>query len=319
MASAGPGACPLVFIGLLLLAPLLCGLAAILVLTLGLGYPRTPVPYPGHATFMSSRPPPIHATPVPDPQLELRGLLLGRKMDPLTSAGKTTGPDFVRAPPFDAIGQNTKNDSDGIGGDGTTDGGDDPNDSSEHPEDVDHDYGGSRESRVCLDLNGRVHAAGERFSPSTRTNACPCVCTARGPVCGRPACPRLPARCSRVRHRGCCPQCRAFRTHCRHGVRRYALLQEFRVSLSPCESCVCGADGEVHCTVSACPIPPCVNPVYDAHRCCPICNNGPNCYAGSLVIPAGSDVAVNCSVCRCQQEGEWWRWENQANCTQLLC
>lgn len=44
--------------------------------------------------------------------------------------------------------------------------------------------------------------------------------------------------------------------------------------VSPCERCRCEANGEVLCTVSACPQTECVDPVYEPDQCCPICKNG---------------------------------------------
>lgn len=44
--------------------------------------------------------------------------------------------------------------------------------------------------------------------------------------------------------------------------------------VSPCERCRCEANGEVLCSVSACPQTECVDPVYEPDQCCPICKNG---------------------------------------------
>ncbi len=43
---------------------------------------------------------------------------------------------------------------------------------------------------------------------------------------------------------------------------------------SPCEWCRCEPNNEVHCVVSDCAVPECVNPVYEPEQCCPICKNG---------------------------------------------
>lgn len=48
----------------------------------------------------------------------------------------------------------------------------------------------------------------------------------------------------------------------------------FVFQVSPCEKCRCEANGEVLCTVSACPQTECVDPVYEPDQCCPICKNG---------------------------------------------
>lgn len=52
------------------------------------------------------------------------------------------------------------------------------------------------------------------------------------------------------------------------------LKDEFVFQVSPCEKCRCEANGEVLCTVSACPQTECVDPVYEPDQCCPICKNG---------------------------------------------
>ena len=43
---------------------------------------------------------------------------------------------------------------------------------------------------------------------------------------------------------------------------------------SPCDWCRCEPNNEVHCVVSDCAVPECVNPVYEPEQCCPICKNG---------------------------------------------
>ncbi|AWP18379.1 putative von Willebrand factor C domain-containing protein 2-like [Scophthalmus maximus] len=63
--------------------------------------------------------------------------------------------------------------------------------------------------------------------------------------------------------------------------------------LSRCERCRCGANREVYCSISDCPAPHCVNPTYEPDHCCPICKTGPNCFAGSRVIPAGERLNID--------------------------
>nr|XP_032831389.1 von Willebrand factor C domain-containing protein 2-like [Petromyzon marinus] len=170
--------------------------------------------------------------------------------------------------------------------------------------------------RVCMDARGHVYRVGDKFTAGT--SRCPCVCTAQGPLCPRPQCPRLPRRCVRVRHGGCCPVCREVRNFCVHRGRRYRLLDEFQPS--PCEWCRCGSNGDVHCALSACPAPDCVDPVYEPQRCCPMCRHGPNCFAGAMVIPGGRDVRVSeCLLCRCPGAGEWWRTDHHAACVRHGC
>ncbi|KFO33032.1 Brorin [Fukomys damarensis] len=90
--------------------------------------------------------------------------------------------------------------------------------------------------------------------------------------------------------------------------------------VSPCEQCRCEANGEVLCTVSACPQTECVDPVYEPDQCCPICKNGPNCFAETAVIPAGREVKTDeCTICHCTYEEGTWRIERQAMCTRHEC
>ncbi|TTA11861.1 von Willebrand factor C domain-containing protein 2-like [Bagarius yarrelli] len=85
---------------------------------------------------------------------------------------------------------------------------------------------------------------------------------------------------------------------------------------SPCEWCRCEPNSEVHCVVADCAVPECVNPVYEPEQCCPICKNGPNCYAGTTIIPAGIEVKVDdCTICRCHS-GDWWK---PAQCLRREC
>eukprot|EP00063_Salmo_salar_P054372 XP_014029207.1 PREDICTED: von Willebrand factor C domain-containing protein 2-like isoform X2 [Salmo salar] len=85
---------------------------------------------------------------------------------------------------------------------------------------------------------------------------------------------------------------------------------------SPCEWCRCEPNNEVHCVVSDCAVPECVNPVYEPEQCCPICKNGPNCFAGTTIIPAGIEVKVDdCTICRCHN-GDWWK---PAQCLRREC
>ncbi|CAG09255.1 unnamed protein product [Tetraodon nigroviridis] len=43
---------------------------------------------------------------------------------------------------------------------------------------------------------------------------------------------------------------------------------------------------------------------------------GPNCFAGTTIIPAGIDVKVDdCTICRCHN-GDWWK---PAQCVRREC
>ncbi|EGW05028.1 Brorin [Cricetulus griseus] len=122
----------------------------------------------------------------------------------------------------------------------------------------------------CVDESGFVYAIGEKFAPGP--SACPCLCTEEGPLCAQPECPRLHPRCIHVDTSQCCPQCKERKNYCEFRGKTYQTLEEFVVS--PCERCRCEANGEVLCTVSACPQTECVDPVYEPDQCCPICKNG---------------------------------------------
>ncbi|OCT76031.1 brorin [Xenopus laevis] len=168
----------------------------------------------------------------------------------------------------------------------------------------------------CVDESGFVYAIGEKFSPGP--SACPCLCTEEGPLCIQPECPKLHPRCIQVDTSQCCPQCKERKNYCDFRGKTYQSLEEFMVS--PCEKCRCDANGEVMCTVSACPQTDCVDPVYEPEQCCPICKNGPNCFAEATVIPAGREVKTDdCTICHCTYEEGTWRIERQALCTRHEC
>lgn len=47
---------------------------------------------------------------------------------------------------------------------------------------------------------------------------------------------------------------------------------------------------------------------------------GPNCFAETLVIPAGREVKTDeCTICHCTYEEGTWRIERQAMCTRHEC
>ncbi|XP_075442575.1 brorin [Ascaphus truei] len=168
----------------------------------------------------------------------------------------------------------------------------------------------------CVDESGFVYAIGEKFTPGP--SACPCLCTEEGPLCIQPECPRLHPRCIQVDTSQCCPQCKEKKNYCEFRGKNYQSLEEFMVS--PCEKCHCESNGEVMCTVSACPQTECVDPVYEPDQCCPICKYGPNCFAETIVIPAGREVKTDdCTICHCTYEEGTWRIERQALCTRHEC
>ncbi|XP_073767571.1 von Willebrand factor C domain-containing protein 2-like isoform X1 [Danio rerio] len=199
----------------------------------------------------------------------------------------------------------------------------------------------------CVDDSGFVYKLGERFFPGHSN--CPCVCTEDGPVCDQPECPKIHPKCTKVEHNGCCPECKEVKNFCEYRGKTYKILEEFKVfhlqgspavavegshftaeppataqlqargrgyGPSPCEWCRCEPNNEVHCVVADCAVPECVNPVYEPEQCCPICKNGPNCFAGTTIIPAGIEVKVDdCTICRCHS-GDWWK---PAQCLRREC
>ncbi|CAL8316628.1 unnamed protein product [Arctogadus glacialis] len=175
--------------------------------------------------------------------------------------------------------------------------------------DSDYEFGDYR-GKWCIDDHGFVYAIGEVYYPSP--TACPCTCTVEGPVCVRPKCPRVHPRCTRIRYKACCPVCEAVAKVCVYGGKTYRLLEEFR--LSRCERCRCGANREVYCSISDCPAPHCVDPSYEPNQCCPVCKSGPNCYAGSQIIPAGDRVDMDRTVCYCTYREGSWHIHPQATC-----
>ncbi|XP_069544591.1 von Willebrand factor C domain-containing protein 2-like [Brachyistius frenatus] len=178
--------------------------------------------------------------------------------------------------------------------------------------DLDYEFGDYR-GKWCIDDHGFVYNIGEVYYPSP--TACPCTCTVDGPVCVRPKCPRIHPRCTRIRYKECCPVCEAMARVCVYGGKTYRLLEEFR--LSRCERCRCESNREVYCSIADCPAPHCVNPSFEPNHCCPICTTGPNCFAGSRVIPAGERVNVDeWTVCYCTYRDGTWHTHPHATCEQ---
>ncbi|XP_007899634.1 von Willebrand factor C domain-containing protein 2-like [Callorhinchus milii] len=165
--------------------------------------------------------------------------------------------------------------------------------------------------RGCVAENGFVFAVGARYYPSS--TACPCTCTEEGPVCTKPDCPRIHPRCIRVTYQGCCPRCQKIRKMCEYGGRMFKPFQEFL--LSPCERCRCEANRAVYCLTTECARVLCVNPSYESKLCCPICKQGPNCFAGNIIIPAGVKVEMNATtLCYCPYKDGSWEPQQQATC-----
>ncbi|VDI82151.1 Hypothetical predicted protein [Mytilus galloprovincialis] len=68
---------------------------------------------------------------------------------------------------------------------------------------------------------------------------------------------------------------------------------------TPCEHCFCNA-GRVSCAILDCAMPSCVDAVRDPTKCCSVCPNGRNCYAGNTIIQAGKSVQIDDhTTCHC--------------------
>ncbi|XP_052098796.1 kielin/chordin-like protein [Mytilus californianus] len=68
---------------------------------------------------------------------------------------------------------------------------------------------------------------------------------------------------------------------------------------TPCEHCFCNG-GKVICAIADCFMPMCVDAVHDPTKCCSVCPNGRNCYAGNTVIQGDKPVEINDhTTCHC--------------------
>ncbi|XP_062841070.1 von Willebrand factor C domain-containing protein 2-like [Trichomycterus rosablanca] len=176
--------------------------------------------------------------------------------------------------------------------------------------DPDYEFGDYR-GKWCVDHHGFVYNIGEVYYPGPA--ACPCTCTEDGPVCVQPKCPRIHPRCTRISYKSCCPVCEAVNRVCVYRGRTYHLFEEFK--LARCERCRCEPNGEVYCSISDCPALHCVNPTYEPKHCCPVCKNGPNCFAGNRIIAAGERVEVDeWTVCFCTYRDGTWLTHPHATC-----
>ncbi|XP_064609617.1 brorin-like [Liolophura sinensis] len=82
---------------------------------------------------------------------------------------------------------------------------------------------------------------------------------------------------------------------------------------SPCEWCHCPPEGgEAFCAIADCAMPMCVDSVREPDQCCPRCPNGPNCYYGEEIVPAGEEFKRNGTICRCPDHHYGFGWESSA-------
>uniref|UniRef100_A0A672T8H1 Si:dkey-283b1.7 n=1 Tax=Sinocyclocheilus grahami TaxID=75366 RepID=A0A672T8H1_SINGR len=174
---------------------------------------------------------------------------------------------------------------------------------------MEYEFGDYR-GKFCMDDQGFVYSIGEVYYPSS--TACPCSCTEDGPVCVRPKCPRIHPRCTRIT--APCVKLSVKFVCTRAKLTELNLGSCFK-QMSPCECCRCEVNREVYCTISGCPALHCVNPVYEPNHCCPVCKNGPNCFAGNRVISAGERVEIDeRTVCFCTYRDGTWQMHPHATC-----
>uniref|UniRef100_A0A8C9F4X1 von Willebrand factor C domain containing 2 n=1 Tax=Pavo cristatus TaxID=9049 RepID=A0A8C9F4X1_PAVCR len=165
----------------------------------------------------------------------------------------------------------------------------------------------------CVDESGFVYAIGEKFAPGP--SACPCLCTEEGPLCMQPECPRLHPRCVHVDTTQCCPQCKERKNYCEFRGKTYQSLEEFMGVHSP--SHLLQEAAELPTAVCPCFISERFYPPSSPQQLFPFC---PNCFAETIVIPAGREVKTDeCTICHCTYEEGTWRIERQAMCTRHEC
>nr|XP_026691205.1 von Willebrand factor C domain-containing protein 2-like [Ciona intestinalis] len=170
----------------------------------------------------------------------------------------------------------------------------------------------SRHDRDCSD-GDRIFSVGEMFT--RESDPCErCLCASTGPQCSVTRCPELSESCIEVaRHAGeCCVQC--VREGCDENNRTYHVGEYFNTS--PCRLCKCETNGRAYCSVADCEPPPCIDSIRLPDQCCPVCPEGPNCFAGGRVIPSGQTVLIDngCRRCRCTNYGRYWAGSDQADC-----
>nr|XP_039261616.1 uncharacterized protein LOC120337794 [Styela clava] len=170
----------------------------------------------------------------------------------------------------------------------------------------------------CRD-GGRGYRSGELF----KLSADPCTtcrCSRFGPQCNRTECQPLPSGCFELIQRPdeCCPIC--LREGCTFRNRTFSSGES--IQLTACETCQCGDDGRMYCSVADCTPPPCVDASIVEGQCCYVCPNGPNCYTTILdIIPMRQewvpDHSRRCIICRCWHKpgsDQLWMGNRMAEC-----
>ncbi|KAK7160533.1 hypothetical protein R3I93_008242 [Phoxinus phoxinus] len=137
---------------------------------------------------------------------------------------------------------------------------------------------------------GQVHENSATFTPPN-DHCSTCTCLSGVVLCEKKPCSQ---QCTHpVRSRHCCPVC----DDCLFEGRKYANTQTFDTPSDPCRRCVCQS-GSVTCTVLACPVVSCRDPVTPPGQCCSQCRvcveQGQEYEEGqSLTLP--TEPCLNCT------------------------
>ncbi|XP_067246073.1 kielin/chordin-like protein [Chanodichthys erythropterus] len=138
---------------------------------------------------------------------------------------------------------------------------------------------------------GQVHENGATFTPPN-DRCSTCICQSGDVFCEKKLCSQ---QCTHpVRYRNCCPVC----GDCLFEGQKYGNTQTFYVPSDPCKRCACHS-GSVTCTVVACPVVSCQNPVTPPGQCCPQCRvcvqQGQEYEEGQSLTLHPTDHCLNCT------------------------
>ncbi|XP_048024021.1 kielin/chordin-like protein isoform X2 [Megalobrama amblycephala] len=138
---------------------------------------------------------------------------------------------------------------------------------------------------------GQVHENGATFTPPN-DRCSTCICQSGDVFCEKKLCSQ---QCTHPAHyRNCCPVC----DDCLFEGQKYGNTQTFYVPSDPCKRCVCHS-GSVTCTVVACPVVSCQNPVTPPGQCCPQCRvcvqQGQEYEEGQSLTLHPTDRCLNCT------------------------
>ncbi|XP_048024025.1 kielin/chordin-like protein isoform X3 [Megalobrama amblycephala] len=138
---------------------------------------------------------------------------------------------------------------------------------------------------------GQVHENGATFTPPN-DRCSTCICQSGDVFCEKKLCSQ---QCTHpVHYRNCCPVC----DDCLFEGQKYGNTQTFYVPSDPCKRCVCHS-GSVTCTMVACPVVSCQNPVTPPGQCCPQCRvcvqQGQEYEEGQSLTLHPTDRCLNCT------------------------